>query len=427
MKLLVLITLLAAPLQSSAPTDSISLNYCYDQAYEHYPTARNIALQKKITELNVRIAHTGYFPDVSVNGQASYQSEVTEFSLPGGSGPPPISKDQYEASVDVTQTIFNGGAVGIRKRLEQARGRKDIQSTKVEMHQIRSQIDQVYFGILLSRQQGKTIRLLMANLREQLSTVRSQVENGVLLPSQQHILKAELIKARQDSIQNRSNLTAGYEVLSELIGQKVTPDMPLTLPDVRPNYRSLQPRRAEYNLFESNRKILQQQQALAETKKLPALSAFGTAAYGRPGLNFLNDDFHDYYIVGIKLRWNVWNFLNADREQQVLEIQQQKVMQNQRAFTRQLRASLDRISARISSIQKQMKQDRKIIKLRQKIVRQSASQLKNGVITATEYVTELNRANQAQLSLYINKVRLSEARVAYMTTLGIPYTAKRYE
>lgn len=427
MKLLVLITLLAASLQSSAPTDSISLNYCYDQAYEHYPTAQNIDLQKKITELNVRIAHTGYFPDVSVNGQASYRSEVTEFSLPGGSGPPPISKDQYEASVDVTQTIFNGGAVGIRKRLEQARGRKDIQSTKVEMHQIRSQIDQVYFGILLSRQQGKTIRLLMESLREQLSTVRSQVENGVLLPSQQHILKAELIKARQDSIQNRLNLAAGYEVLSELIGQKVTPDTPLALPDVRPNYQSLQPRRAEYNLFESSRKILQQQKALAETQKLPALSAFGTAAYGRPGLNFLNNDFHDYYIVGLKLRWNFWNFLNADREQQALEIQQQKVTQNQRAFTRQLRASLDRISARISSIQKQMKQDRKIIKLRQKIVEQSASQLKNGVITATEYVTELNRANQAQLSLYINKVRLSEARVEYMTTLGIPYTTKRNE
>jgi hypothetical protein len=41
------------------------------------------------------------------------------------------------------------------------------------------------------------------------------------------------------------------------------------------------------------------------------------------------------------------------------------------------------------------------------------------VITATEYVTELTRANQARLSLYINRVRLAQAKAEYLTTLGI--------
>jgi outer membrane protein TolC len=404
----------------TAQPDSISLEYCYQQAYEQYPTAKNAALQEKITELNVQIANTGYFPDVSINGQASYQSEVTEIGLPGGGGPPSVSKDQYEASLDVTQTIFNGGAVGIQKELERAKGKQKIYATEVDLQQIRSQIDQVYFGILLSQRQEKAIGLLIDNLQEQLSTVRSQVENGVLLPSQQHILKAELISARQDSIDNHSNIKAGYQVLSEIVGEEITPETKLVLPQENPDYQSLHPQRAELNLFESRRQILEQQKELVRTKKVPSLAAFGTAAYGRPGLNFLNDDCHDYYMAGLRVRWNVWDFLNADREQQILKIEQEKIDQDQRAFERQLDAALDRISERIASIKENMKRDQEIIELRQQVVKESASQLENGVITATEYVTELTRANQARLSLYINKVRLSQAKAEYLTALGVP-------
>src|SRR5699024_222012 len=149
-----------------------------------------------------------------------------------------------------------------RKELERARGQQKVHATEVELHQIRSQIDQVYFGILLSRQQSKTIELLIENLKEQLSTVRSKVKNGVLLPSQQHILEAELIKARQDSAESRSNTTAGYQVLSELIGEEVTVNTNLALPKAPPDYRSLQPQRPELLIFASNQKVLEQRKKL---------------------------------------------------------------------------------------------------------------------------------------------------------------------
>src|SRR5699024_9785987 len=123
------------------------------------------------------------------------------------------------------------------------------------------------------------------------------------------------------------------------------------------DYRSLQPRRPEYELFRSTQETIEQQKKLAKTKKWPLLSAFGTAAYGRPGLNFLNDDFHDYYLVGLKVKWNFWDSQNAGLEQQALTLRQQQVEQNRRAFSRQLNASLDRISERISSIKENIERD----------------------------------------------------------------------
>ncbi|NGP89292.1 TolC family protein [Fodinibius halophilus] len=420
MKILTAIVLAVTFSVDSTPPDSISLQYCYDRVAETYPTAKKVELQRKITALNARIANTGYYPQVDVGAKATYQSEVTEFGLPGSANVPSVSKDQYEASINVMQNIFSGGAVGIRKELEHTKGMQNIHETEIEMHQIRSQLNQVYFGILLSKQQQEVNSLLIENLREQLSSVEAKVKSGVLLPSQQNILKAELIKAQQDSATVQSTIRASYRVLGELINEEVTPSTPLTLPEPTVSYQSLQPKRAEYELFETTRKALEQRKELAETEKLPKVSAFGTVAYGRPGYNFLNDDFHEYYMVGIQLQWSLLDFLNSDREMQALKIEQKKVRQNEKAFNRQLNARLDRIEERLSTIRENIKGDKRIIALRKEVVRESASKLKNGTITATEYVTELNQANKAQLSLFLNRVKLSEAHIEYATVLGVP-------
>lgn len=399
-------------LQPSA-SDSLSLEACYNLARKNYPTAKKIELQQKITELNTRVANTRYFPQIELNGKASYQSEVTNIGPMG----PSLSKDQYQVGLDVTQPIYNGGAIGIQKKLEQAKGRQEVNSVYVDLHKLREQVNQVYFGILLSQKQSQNVELLMKNLRQQLETVKSQVKNGALLPSQQHVLEAELIKANQDSADIQSNIRAGYQVLDELIGKEVSTDTDLALPNIKSDpMKSI--RRPEYDLFQSTKHTLDYQKKLIKANKYPKLAAFGSATYGRPGYNFLNNDFHDFYMVGLKLSWNFWDWSNASEKVKALTIQQQTIDQNKKAFTRQLQASLDRIQAQIASLKEKIDRDSDIIDLRQEVVKETASQLKNGVVTATEYVTVLTKANQAKLALQIHKVQLQQAQIDLKTTLG---------
>ena len=405
--------------QSVSPADSISLNYCYEQAKENYPVAKNMALQQQIADLNIRIVNTGNYPQVSLNGKASYQSEVTEFGLPGGGGPPAVSKDQFEASLQVNQNIYNGGATGIRKSLEKEKGLQEVLSTKAELYQIRNQIDQVYFGILLSQKQKQAAELLITDLQERLNSVRSKVENGILLRSQQLILEAELIKARQDSASVMSNIKTGYSVLGTIIGEEISVSTNLMLPDLAQEAEMPEPDRPELALFESSLRSIEQQKKLAQSKKVPGVSAFGTAAYGRPGLNFLNDDFHDYYIVGLRLRWNFMDFLNSDEEVKALNIRQKTVKHQEASFTLQLEAQLSKIHERIRVLEENISRDKEIITIREEVVTESANQLENGVITATEYITELTNANRARLSLFTNQIKLIQARAEYRTAMGL--------
>ncbi|HBX64727.1 MAG TPA: hypothetical protein DEG32_00665, partial [Balneolaceae bacterium] len=362
----------------AAPADSITLKYCYQQAEANYPMAENVELQQQISDLNVRIVNTRNYPQISINGRASYQSEVTEFGLPGGGGPSAISIDQYEAALQVNQNIFNGGAVGIQKELERVKGEQEIQSTKIELHQIRAQIDQVYFGILLSNQQQEAVRLFTKDITERIDDVRSKVENGVLLKSQQLILEAELLKAQQDSIEIASNVKAGYAVLGQLIGETIGEDRELLLPNPSYEMGTAQPARPELALFESSRNAIEEQKKLAQTKKLPSVSAFGTAGYGRPGFNFLNDDFHDYYMIGLRVNWNFIDFLNSNEQDELLTIRQRTITQNEASFNLQLEAALNKISERISAIEQKIIRDEEIIEIREKIVAESVLQLENG-------------------------------------------------
>ena len=65
-----------------------------------------------------------------------------------------------------------------------------------------------------------------------------------------------------------------------------------------------------------------------------------------------------------------------------------------------------------------MIKDNEIIVLREKIVKEAASQLENGIITATEYLTDLNAAAQSKIDLQYHKIELAKAQVDYLTTKG---------
>ena len=424
MTVLIIITMLFGSLQPSPP-DTLTLEYCYSRVENHYPIAKKIELQKRITDLNKRIISTGSYPQFNLSATATYQSEVTEFQVPAGGGQPigpDLSKDQYKATMDVSQSIYNGGAIGIKRELEEAKGEQQLNAIKVQLHSIKEQVNTVYFGILLARQQMNILGSVAENIRSQIKSVRSKVANGVLLPTQQYILEAELLKVKQDSSETEANIKSGYSVLSQIIGEELEADLALGVPDSREtNLNKATPTqlRPEFDLFESNRQALEYQKELARTNKLPSLSAFGTAAYGRPGFNVFENDLHGYYIVGLRLQWNFWGAQNAGAKQEVYSLQQKSIKEEEAAFNRQLQANLEKIKEEIRSLGNKIERDEEIIGIREKVIKVVSSQLKNGTATATEYITELNKATQARVSLMMNRIKLARAKVNYETTLGI--------
>ncbi len=89
-----------------------------------------------------------------------------------------------------------------------------------------------------------------------------------------------------------------------------------------------------------------------------------------------------------------------------------------KSFDQNLSVDLERRMAEILKIETLLPKDEEIVNVRAGIVQTYASQLQNGVITATEYITELHAETEARLNLKIHQVQLVRAKYDYLSTAG---------
>jgi hypothetical protein len=153
-------------------------------------------------------------------------------------------------------------------------------------------------------------------------------------------------------------------------------------------------------------------------KRMPVLYAYGQTGYGKPGYNMMSGEWDFYYMVGAGLKWNLWDWNSTSREKQVIANQQQ-MLQNQRAtFDKEIGSKLVQEEARIEQYRETMELEVQVLHLQEEIAANAATKLSNGTITATEYITELNKESLARISLSTHEILLKQSITNYLTIQG---------
>jgi outer membrane protein TolC len=413
--------LLIALFFASTPADTLTLHAAYQEAEAHFPLRQQIEVREDIAALRLQNLHARYLPSFAIGGQAIYYSDVATFplELPGVSFPQP-SNDQYKVALTVNQLVYDGGVIAAQKVLESIQRDLDQQQVEVERYTMRHQVNGAFLGALLLEAQLASLVTLKEDIDAKLDLVEARVRGGVALPGQADVLAAERIQVEQQQLAARANRRAALAVLSILLGRTLPEDLVLTLPDAEitaplPDSRQ----RPEYQLFDLNRSRLAAQQTLVARQHRPTISGFAEAAYGRPpALDFFTTDFKPFYIVGLRMNWNAWDWHTSRSEQEAMALQQEMVDAQEATFAQQLSVATQQHLADIDRLQALLQTDAEIIALRQRVMEQAASQLANGVITATDYLTERNAAHQAELTQALHRIQLAQAQTLYLTTIG---------
>jgi len=140
---------------------------------------------------------------------------------------------------------------------------------------------------------------------------------------------------------------------------------------------------------------------------------------GRPALNMLDNDFSMYYLGGLRLQWNISSFYTQSKEQEVLDTQKELVEVQREAFLFGNQLQLLQQETEINKWKKLLESDAKLVELRQKITRTSASKLENGTITSTEYLTHVNAEDQARKNLILHDIQSILAQYQKKLTTGM--------
>jgi outer membrane protein TolC len=401
--------------------DTLSLDWCYREAEAQFPLSREIGLHDEAADHQIKSLQSRYLPQLALRGDATYQSEVPTFdSFPDAFEPPVISHDQYHVTLGAEQLIYDGGLTGAETRLALAEATESQQKVRVELYELRDRVSQAYFNVLLQQAQLATLASFQTDVEARLEMVRSQVEQGVLLRSNADVLEVELLSISQQRVEADKRRRAALDVLSEFVGRPLGSETVLEVPSARAPAVILDPKtRPEYGLFEQTRSTIQERIGLTARANHPRVSAFGDASYGRfPGLNMFENDFTPYYAVGVRLSWKLWDWNANRRRRQALSVQQDIVEARQAAFSKNIQLALKQQIRDVERLEELISRDEEIIALRRRIVQQSESQLKNGVITATEYLLERNAAHRAELTRERHRIQLAQVHAQIRTTIG---------
>lgn len=397
---------------------SLRLDQCYALVEKNYPLVKQKSLINQQGNTEVDILKTKKKPQLGFEAQATYQSDVIELpiQLPNISINSP-NKDQYKATMNVSQIIYDGGLVNASVKAKEAATKTQLKNIEVNLYSLKKQINEIYFSVLLIQEKKALLDAKKSQLYARLNEVQAGIRYGTLLPTSDNVLEAELLKVTQQQTELKINKQSLLNVLSSLIGKDINQDITLETPMVSQIVNGTISR-PEIDLFTLQKQQIDASEKVISKQNIPKLVGFVTGGYGNPGLNMLDNSFQPFYIVGAKLNWNVFDWNNSKKQQESLKINKELINNQEELFTLNTKIESDKYQSEINIYQTFIISDKEIITLREKVVKTTEAQLKNGVITASAYITELTNLFEAKSNLSSHTIQLLMAKINYNTTKG---------
>lgn len=414
-KIVTLCFLIACSSVLHAQPQSLSLDSCYVLAKRNYPLIKKYELIDKSKEYSIENIAKGFLPQINIAGQASYQSDVTTFpkSIPGV---PVLSKDQYKIYAEVNQPIYDGGIIKEQKKIQEASSMADRQQLEVELYKLKDRINQLYFGILLIDEQLKQNALAKNDIQLGLDKVNAQIANGAALRSNASVLKAELLKVGQQTIELKSNRKALIDMLELFVHKSMDENTVFNKP---PEMISpIEINRPELSLFDSQSKILDAQNSLINAQNNPKLSFFVQGGFGKPAFNILSNDFDPFYIGGLRLSFPLTGFYTVKNNRSLINLKKQNINVEKETFLFNTQFTLKQQSTDITKLQQFLKLDDEIIPLREGVKKAALAQLENGVINSGDYLREVNAEDNARQTKILHEIQLLLAQYKVVNTTG---------
>ncbi|MBX2892754.1 MAG: TolC family protein [Saprospiraceae bacterium] len=399
--------------------DTLTVLQCRELAVRNSPLQQKKLYAESIAALQIRNLQSNHLPRIHIGAQASWQSDVFKFPVENPSfAVPDIPKDQYRLSVDVAQRIWDGGTDHYTRRQRDLE--RDLVATQVEVDvfQLREVVTDLYFKTLLLQESAAVLDLSKSELTARLRQAEAAVAEGAALRTTADQVKIQLLRTEQQIAEVQVDKQTLMEILAKWVGRENT-DFQLAAPLWSEIPLSIE-KRPEHRLFALQQSMFQLQKDRLSLPLQPRVEAFVQGGFGRPNpFNFFETGFEPFALVGLRATWTPFDWGTRKRDAQVLDLQIKNVEAQRLAFEQRLEASTIKDFWDLNvKYREQLEKDEAIVRLQEDIVSRADAQVKNGVMTATDYLTQLNLLTQARLLRKTHELQAAQAREMLAAKLG---------
>ena len=408
------LSLMILPMMVTAQT----LEECQQAAERNYPLIRQYGLIEKTTELTVANIRKGWLPQVSASAQATYQSDVVAFPeqmqavyQQMGLNMKGLTKDQYRLGIDVSQTIYDGGAISSQKAVAREQGKVQAAQNEVNIYNVRKRVNEMYFSLLMLDEQILLNHDLQELFRGNEQKLASMVRQGTAAESDLQNVKAERLNVVQQATSLESQKRMLQRMLSTFCGIEVKEvAKPALQASALTSPQQEAVARPEMRLFDAQLNLADAQEKALNSAMMPKLGLFAQGFYGYPGLNMFEDmmrrDWSLNGIIGARLTWNIGALYTRKNDKAKLQLQRDMTESNREVFL--FNNNLEQIQQNedIARFQKLMADDEEIITLRSAVRKAAESKLSHGIIDVNDLVREINAENAARVQQSMHEIEM---------------------
>ena len=401
---------------------TIDLLDAYLMLENRYPSLRNESILNEIYENEIEQIDRSLKPGIFLKADGRIQTESVKLDVEDGAMVPfEINQPIYSLRtyVEANYLIEDGGISEVRKKLKEVELGVNKQSIEVERFALRERVNQHFVNIFLLREQNKVFQYSLADLASRKEIISAGVEFGTVLETElAKITVRELeILAQQDNIKQRIN--GLINSLSNLLDVNLDPDIEMIFPELSSPTILPVIDRPETKMFELQKEAILAQADLIDANLKPQLSAFAQAGVGYPNpLNLLDNNVAPYGLVGASFIWRLTDWKKNETDRQMLSLKAKQVELAKERFDFNLKTKEASYLAEIERLQEQLNYEERIADLQGDILEQLGAQLDEGVITTTDYITQLNAELRTRQKVMILKSELLKVQLEFWNERG---------
>ena len=400
-------------------------------AHDNYPAVKQYGMIEKCRDFTLDNVAKGWLPKLEATAGVYAFTDIVKSTPVAAQMGLDIKNWLANASVTVSQNVYDGGQTSARKNVASAQVEVEKYQLDVSLYAVNERIDQLFFGILLLDEQMEQNGLLQNDLATGEQTVRSMIAGGIANQSDLDALLVERLKATQQKGALQASRKAYLRMLGVFLGKDLGADVVLEKPSlpvpsasfgapmtgsvVSGNEAlaisnsaacmqgSLCQNRPEMKYYASQNVLLDAQRRQLDAQLRPTVSLFGMGTVHTK----LGDMFNNGILAGgLSVSWNIGALYTRKNDIRKLEVQR-AINDNMRdVFIFQNRLQNEDARGTAEALERQIGQDREIVHLRESIMQRANKKVQLGTESVSELVRDINAVGMARAQKSLHEVQL---------------------
>ncbi len=400
-----------------AISSKLTLNDCIEYAMKNQPAVRQSILDEDITRQDIRIALSGWLPQVTAQANLQHNLKLPVAFFPNPSDPTGPRQQVTTGLINTSrllfsanQTIYNTGLLFAGKTAGDLRSLSG-ENTRTSKIDLVVNVSKAFYNVLVSEEQVQVLNEDIIRLNKNLTDAFNLYKNGLTEKTDYQRATIALNNALAERKSTEEAIKVKYSALGQMMGVPAGEYFVIQFDSVAVqneiNLDTLQnleyERRPEYQALKTSLSLQQAKTSYYKWSFLPELSAFADYNF-----NYQNDQFSQLYnrnypdsYIGLKL--TVPLFQGGSRLQNIKKSNLQYDRMNFDMINLQNSLSTDyvQVLAGYKSNMKQLQAAKENINLARDIYKTVKLQYDNGVVMYLEVIVAETDLRTAQLN-YLN-------------------------